>query len=345
MVAFVRAAALGGYAPVAHRVGLEPDAMIRAAGLNPAFLSNPDLRIPTVQVVSLLESSARASGCETFGLQMAETWRMSDFGAISLLLAHERTLRDALGATIRYRHLLNDSLSISVEDAGAVVIVREELVAEGTARSRQAIELALGVIFRLFRALLGPQWKPLGVRFAHSAPADLSVHRRLFGPSVEFNREFNGIVCAAADLDRPNPSADPRMASYARGFIESLSPGAASPLAREVRNAIQSLIARRLANVEHISQGLGITPRTLQRKLDEAGESFSGLLNAVRLELVPSYLENPAYSLTQVADLLGYAYPSSFTRWFVGEFGISPARWRADHLGRKAEERLPAPSS
>ena len=344
MVAFVRSASLSGYAAVAQRVGLDPGTMIRAAGLNPAFLSDPDLRIPTRAVVSLLETSARQSDCDTFGLQMAETWRMSDFGAISLLLAHERTLRDALEATIRYRHLLNDSLSISVEDAGAVVIVRDELVAEGTARSRQAIELALGVIFRLFRALLGPQWKPIGVRFTHAAPRDLSVHRRLFGASLEFNREFNGIVCAAADLDRPNPSADPAMASYARSFIESLSPGAASPIAREVRKAIQVLLPRRRATVEQIAHGLGMTPRTLQRQLEEAGESFSGLLNAVRLELVPRYLENRAYSLTQVAELLGYTYPSSFTRWFAGEFGISPARWRADHVRPVARPRLAEPA-
>jgi len=345
MVAFVRAASLSGYAAVARRSGLEPEAMIRAARLNPAFLSNPDLRIPARAVVSLLEQSARMANCETFGLQMAESWRMSDFGAISLLLAHERTLRDALGATIRYRHLLNDSLSISVEDAGDLVVVREELVAEGTARSRQAIELALGVIFRLFRAVLGPQWRPMGVRFTHPAPQDLSVHRRLFGTSVEFNREFNGIVCAAADLDRPNPAADPAMASYARGFIESLSPGAASPIAREVRKAIQVLLGRRRATVEEIAQGLGMTPRTLQRELEAAGESFSGVLNAVRLELVPRYLENRAYSLTQVAGLLGYGYPSSFTRWFVGEFGISPARWRADHVPHTARPRLTEPST
>jgi AraC-like DNA-binding protein len=344
MVAFVRAASLSGYVAVARRAGLEPEPMIRAAGLNPAFLSDPDLRIPTHAVVALLDASARKSGCDTFGLQMAESWRMSDFGAISLLLAHERTLLDALEATIRYRHLLNDSLSISVEDAGPVVIVREELVAEGAVRSRQAIELALGVIFRLFRALLGPQWKPIGVRFTHGPPRDLSVHRRMFGASLEFNREFNGIVCAAADLDRPNPGADPAMASYARGFIESISPGAATPIAREVRKAIQVLLARRRATVDEIARGLGMTPRTLQRELEGAGESFSGLLNAVRLELVPRYLENRAYSLTQVAELLGYAYPSSFTRWFVGEFGISPARWRADHVRKEARPRLAQPS-
>ena len=80
---------------------------------------------------------------------------------------------------------------------------------------------------------------------------------------------------------------------------------------------------------------MGVTPRTLQRQLDEADTSFSDLLNAVRLELVPRYLQNPAHSLTQVAELLGYAHPSSFTRWFVAQFGKSPARWRAEHRRKR----------
>jgi AraC-like DNA-binding protein len=305
--------------------------MIRREGLNAAFLSNPDLRIPVAAVVRLLEASARQSRCETFGLQMAESWRMSDFGAISLLLAHEGTLREALAAMIRYMHLLNDSIAISIEDAGRFVIVREELLDPEAARSRQGIELAVGVIFRMFRAHLGPQWKPVSVRFTHTAPADLSVHRRIFGTRVEFGQEFSGIVCAAADLDRPNPAADPAMASYARGFMDSLAKRPGTPIAQEVRRAIQVLLPGGRATIGQIAQGLGVTPRTLQRQLEATGDSFSGLLDAVRADLVTRHLENSAYSLTQVAELLGYTFPSSFTRWFTGRFGMSPARWRARH--------------
>jgi AraC-like DNA-binding protein len=303
--------------------------MIRGEGLSPAFLSDPDLRIPVSSVVRLLEASARKSHCDTFGLQMAESWRMSDFGAISLLLAHERTLREALAAMIHYMHLLNDSIALSVEDADRLVVVREELLDTEAARSRQGIELAVGVIFRMFRAHLGPQWKPVGVRFTHAAPADLRVHQRLFGTRVDFGQEFSGIVCAAADLDRPNPAADPAMASYARGFIESIAARRGTPVAQEVRRAILVLLPRGRATIEQIAQGLGVTPRTLQRQLEGSGESFSQLLDEVRAELVTRHLENPAYSLTQVAELLGYAYPSSFTRWFTGRFGLSPARWRS----------------
>ena len=336
MTAFVRSASLGNYREVASRTGLDPESMIREAGLDPDFLANPDLRIPAAAVTSLLEASARASGCLTFGLQMAESWRLSDFGAISLLLTHERTLRDAIEATIRYRHLLNDSLTLSIEDADGLVIVREELVT-GAVASRQGIELALGVVFRMFRALLGPQWRPRSVRFTHHVPADLTIHRRVFGIAPEFDAEFNGIVCVAADLDRPNPSADPALAKHARSYLETLATPQASSLAQEVRHAIHLLLPSGRASMEAIAQGLGINARTLQRQLEASGESFSALLNAARRELVTRYLGNPAYSLGQVGELLGFAYPSSFTRWFVSQFGESPNRWRSKQ--REAAKR------
>jgi AraC-like DNA-binding protein len=332
MTALVRAASLGNYTHVAHRHGLDPLRMLREAGLNPAHLADPDLRIRAASVVELLEASARKSGCLTLGLEMAESWRMSDFGAISLLLTHQRTLRDALSMVVRYRHLLNDAVSLEVEESGALVFVREEIVIEASVPpSRQAIELAIGVVFRMFRALLGPEWKPRGVRFVHAAPPKLTVHHRVFGANVRFGAQFNGIVLAAEDLDRPNPSADAAMARHAQRYLDSL-PGASMPsIAEEVRRSIHVLLPRGRASIEQVAQALGTQPRTLQRRLEATGDSFASLLNATRRELAVRHLDNPAYSLAQVADLLGYGFASSFTRWFVAEFGRSPSEWRHAH--------------
>ena len=340
MTAFVRAAALGSYPEVARRAGLDPVPMLRGAGLEPGRLADPDARLPAATVVALLEESARRAHRETLGLEMAESWRMSDFGALSLLLAHQRTLRAALEATIRYRHLLNDTVTMSIEDEGGLVILREELVAEGgAASSRQAIELALGVVFRIFRALLGPDWKPRAVRFVHPPPREPRVHRRIFGPNVHFNAEFNGIVCVAADLDRPNPSADPAMAGHAQRYLESLPGAGDASVVQEVRRTIHVLLPRGRASIEHVAGALHTHPRALQRRLEAEGESFTALLDASRRALVERYLDNPAYSLTQVSELLGYGFPSSFTRWFVGAFGVSPATWRARRGARKGPAR------
>src|SRR5689334_1347216 len=107
MPAFVRAAALGSFDEVARRAGLDPHKRLRAAGIDPAYLADPDLHVPVAAVAGLLEDSARRAGRVAIGVRMAQAWRVSDLGVVSLLLVHERTLRGALEVASRYRHLLN----------------------------------------------------------------------------------------------------------------------------------------------------------------------------------------------------------------------------------------------
>lgn len=324
-------AALTNYLEVARHLGLNPQQQLRQVGLSLSMLEHPEQRVPTSVAARLLDESAHASGCETFGLRMAESRQLADFGVISLLLSHQATLRDALNTIVQYRHLLNESLALYVDQEGKTVILREELITMPPVPVRQGIELAIGVLYRLCSALLGPHWRPLSVNFTHDAPADLQVHKRLFGCKIEFGSEFNGIVCPAADLDAANPMADPAMARHARSFVESLPGATEGTTLNEVRKAIYLLLPMGRATIEQIAQYLSLNVRTLQRRLEENGVTFSELINEVRRELVLRYMENPRYSLGRIADLLGYSMPSSFTRWFTLQFGISPAAWRRRH--------------
>ena len=335
MSAHVRAAVLTHYFEVAASLKLDTRPLLRRVGLSKDMLADPEQRIPAIAALQLLEASAEAAHCPTFGLRMAELRQLADLGSISLLLAHQRTLRDVLNTSIHYRQLLNESLAMQIEEAGKFVIVREELVVEGCSALRQANELALGVFSRLCRALLGPHWQPESVHFTHEAPADLQVHRRLFKCRLAFTSEFNGVVCAAADLNLPNPAADPAMATYARRFIESLPGAHERSVVLEARKAIYLLLPMGRANIEHTARGLRLTVRTLQRQLDEAGEVFSDLVTGVRRDLAQVYLAVPKYSLGQIAALLGYSVQSSFTRWFTAEFGMTPASWRSRHKQAK----------
>src|SRR5262245_16059627 len=112
----LRAASLSTFASVSRQVGLDCYAALRKFDLDPRVLDEPDLRVPASAVLGLLEYSAEASGCITFGLRMAESRRLSDFGAVSLLLRHERSLRDVLAAAVRYRSFLNEALIVRVEE-------------------------------------------------------------------------------------------------------------------------------------------------------------------------------------------------------------------------------------
>ncbi|MBC6983295.1 AraC family transcriptional regulator [Caulobacter sp. 17J80-11] len=336
MSTLVRAAVLTNYFEVARSLGLNPQPLLRAVGLSQATLADPEQRVLVSAAANLLEESARQANCPTFGLRMAESRQLSDMGAISLLLTHQATLGDALRTTIQYRHLLNEALAIYLEQAGDTVIVRQEVVTDTPVASRQATELALGVLFRMCGTVLGAHWRPYSVNFTHPAPADLQVHRRVFGSSTkfEFDSDFNGFVCSAADLEQKNPTADPVMARYAQRFVDSLQSANEPSVVRDVRRAIYLFLPMGRATIELVAQGLGLNVRTLQRQLDDAGSNFSELINEVRRDLALRYMQNEKYALGRIAELLGYSMPSSFTRWFTAQFGTAPAQWRAEH-GRK----------
>ena len=323
-----RAAALTNYAEVARRVGLNPSSMMRGAGLPNEALTNPDLRISAAKVGALLEDTARESRCLTIGLQMAESRRISDFGAVSLLLTHQPTLRNVLGTAIEYLHLMNESLAMHIEDAGELVIISEEIVSVSGRSMRQATELAVGVLFRMFRTLLGANWKPYSVNFTHAAPPDLSVHNRLFGLKAVFDSEFSGIVCEARDLDRKNPAADAVMARYAKQFVEAMPGASGRSVVQEVRKTIYLLLPLGRATLEQVADGLSVNARTLQRQLNEAKTSFSELLDDVRRDLAVRYMNSPAHTLTQISAMLGFSHSSAFSRWYGAQFGTSPARDR-----------------
>lgn len=324
----VRTGVLATYLEVAQQQGFNPQPLLSRFGLNRAVLAHTDQQIPTNAAVGLLEATAEQCNYPGFGLRMAEMRQLADLGEVSLLLAHQRTLRDVLQTTMQYRHLLNQSLAMFIEGADKTVVIREEVVTEPPIPSRQATELAVGVMFRLCSALMGERWRPRSVNFTHDAPQDLQLHRRIFRCNLEFNSEFNGIVCNASDLDLPNPLADPAMARYAERFLESRQNDFEPSIVMEVRKAIYLLLPMERATIEQIAMAMGMNVRTLQRRLDDTDEHFSDLLNGVRRDLVVRYMQNPHYSLARVAALLGYAVPSSFTRWFSTQFGMPPAAWR-----------------
>ncbi len=218
----VRAASLTNYSEVARAGGLDPTRMLVESGLSPSVLREPELMIPVERVGQLLQASASLSGNESFGLCMAESRLLSNLGAVGMVIRDQPTLRESLDVLVRYQTLLNGSLSLMIEESAGVVVIREDLTA-GKARqaTRQRIELALGVMIRLMREFLGARWQPRRVCFEHPAPRDTSVHHRVFGPRVDFDHESNCIVCAKADLDTRNPSADPVMVRYAQQLLDA----------------------------------------------------------------------------------------------------------------------------
>lgn len=321
----IRSASLTNYAEVAHKVGLDPQRMLREFDLPPASLRELELKVPLEAVRNLLEVSAERSGVGAFGLLMAEKRRLSNLGPLGLLMREQPTLRLAVEALARYANRLNEALLLTLEDVGEVVILREELIVGGSGSIRQSTELAIGVCFRVLQTLLGPKWRARRICFAHDAPADRSVHDRVFGRIVDFGHDFNGIVLQRKDLEVDNPDADPVLARYAQGLVEADLSNKPVDTAAQVRQLVFALLAKGKCTIDLAARHLGVTRRTVHRQLAAEGRTFSGILEEVRTDLATRYLAEKHRSLAEIAGLLGFAAPSGFSRWHRRHFKSAPS--------------------
>jgi len=335
MAGLARSASLTNFAEVARKVGLDPHRLLREFGLPQRCLREPELRVPIDAVRGVLEAAAERSGQEAFGLMMAETRRLSHLGPVGMLVREQPTLRLALEALARYANRLNQALSLTLEEAGDVVVLREELIVGGSGPVRQSTELAIGVVFRTLRILLGPEWKPRRVCFAHDPPADRSVHERIFGKIVEFGHDFNGIVCSRDDLEVPNPNADALMARYAQGLVES-SYAEAPNMTAQMRQLVAALLPTGECTIATAAQRLGVDRRTIHRRLAREHQSFSAIVDSVRREFAARYLTDQHRSLAEVSALLGFSAPSGFSRWYRRHHRRAPSERRARRSRRSA---------
>lgn len=330
MVELVRVAALTGYFPTMAEFGVDPRPLLREVGLAPELLTNPEQLIPARSATRLLERSAEVTGCITFGLRMAETRMLANLGASSLLIIHQPTLRQALAALIEFRTRINSNLVLHVEEEGGEAILREDFQLSTPEPTRQASNLALGVLARLCFAMLGDSWAPRTVCFTHEPPPppELAIFTRVFRCRPEFDCEFNGIVIASRDLDRPNVKADTALARHARQLLETVMRPDPHNATQDVEQLIKLLLPAGRASIQTCAASMGMTVRTLQRMLDGEGQSFSSLLNRSRMQLASQYLANPRMRVTDIADMLGYSSIGAFTRWHAQAFGMSPREWR-----------------
>lgn len=322
-----RVTALSGYVEVAQFVGVDPYAQLRTVGIAPSALGDHELWVASDKVNLLLENTAAAANCPHFALLMVEARGLADLGPLSLLLAHQTDVRGIITSLCTYQRQMNEILMLSLEAADdCATLLIDMLPGYGT---RQYIEGCVGSAFRAIGDLTAGRWKAECVHFRHSAPADLSAHRRIFHCHVEFDSDRDGISCASWMLDQPNPASHPETALHAIKFLSMLSaerPDAS--ITDRTRHAINLHLHSGDATIDRVADSLGIHSRALQRALDREGTSFGVLLNEARRALALRYLVTSHHSISEISDLLGYSNQSSFTRWFASEFGASPGSWR-----------------
>ena len=328
MPRFIRSACLTNYVPVARSFGLDPYRLLREAGLDRSGLTDPEIKIPVADVCHLLEHSARSARAEDFGLRMSEPRRLSDLGPLALAMRDAGSLREALQSVSRYASLHTDSLLLSLKEMDNLAMLEIKPSTDGRVPPRQGTEMAVGVFHRAIRELLGNSPNSWQVWFPHTAPNNIARHRRVFGPHVEFGHSVTGLLFAQRDLDAPLPGADPVMARHVRRYLDPMLARSHGTLRERVRHFVYEQLSTGRCVVEQAASSLGMDRRTLHRRLDRYGETFSSIVEEARSDLAPRYLEERRRSLNEISLLLGFSAPSAFSRWFRSRFGCAPRAWR-----------------
>ena len=323
----VRAVTLTGFVEVASFVGIDPFALLRQANISPGDIHDAEFRLPASAVSQLLEDSASLSGCQSFGLLMAECRTFESLGPIALLLQHLGSAREVFEKTGEYRRQLNDIVNVSMTDVGETTLVEVGVLPQFV--GPQVSDLTVAMTQHVGSGASRGQWKPIAVHFRHEAPDDLKIFKRFFSAPVQFGSTFDGFECDTKELDRRWPWESKAMAQNAVRLLQQTEAEESErAVSDQVFRSIALLLPTGRASLEQVAAAVGGSPRALQRMLDKEDTTFGDLLNEARRQLATRYLSNPVQAISSVAEWTGYSSNSSFTRWFVGEFGVSPSEWR-----------------
>ncbi|OON62232.1 AraC family transcriptional regulator [Massilia sp. KIM] len=312
--------------------GVAPDALADAAGLPPASLGMlsgalPD-SIPARSYVALLDAGARLAGDPHFGLHVGEKVRPGTFSAYGMMLLACSDFGQALAQTQRYEQLAHDLGRTRLALDGAQAVYAWDC--HYPQASRHLVESVFAGI-RVFGSwLAGRPLTPSRIAFGHRSEAGLQEYRRVLGVEPEFGAPEHAARFDAAILAMPVPNADVSLYPVLRQHAERLllERAAGDGVVPQVRAALVRRLPNNGARLPQVAEDLGMSARTLQRKLAEAGVSFQQVLDALRYALARDYLRQRELGLVDIAFLLGFQEQSAFTHAFREWSGMNPGAWR-----------------
>ncbi|MFO1058866.1 MAG: AraC family transcriptional regulator [Dongiaceae bacterium] len=328
-------AALPGY--LAER-GVAPAPVLLRAGIPEDMVDGPAGIVARAQLVAALDTAARLLGDETLGLRLGQRADARQLGPTGRALTVGTSFRQSLEGHVRFMPSLQAGVRLDLAVRDRFAAWRHELLGSDPAAVRILYEGAAAFLVTSVRRLLGPGWAPSLVRFPHPAPGDRRPYEEFFRAPVRFAAPGPSLVVfEAALLDR---SPLPAVAAASR---TSEDPGQEhDPWRREIESfALSDAVL--VGSLEAIIDGmmmldrislpgaaatLGLSVRTLQRRLGGLGLSFEALTEARRRRRAAELLADPGFRITDVALMLGYSEPAHLTRAFHRWHGVSPARYR-----------------
>lgn len=316
----------------ADQMGMDRETLVRTAGLTDAMLDDPDSRVPTLCMRKLWSAVIEVDDDPTLGLRVGSTIRAAQMGLVGYTMYYSRNLDEALSRLCRYSRILTESVRYrwqqDAENKTLVCHADPALIA-----LRHPIEAGLAAIVSIARDVVGTHIRPVEVRLPTPQPMLRKDYRAVFSCPVTFGSVDARISFVGDLLQLPTVAADPGLTHYLDDLatIKMAELGAEdASLVQRVRKQLWTALPSGRADLWRVASDLGMSARTLQRRLGSDGTSFSQVLDDLRRELSNELLEDRKLAVAEVAFLLGYSEPSAFQRAFRRWRGVTPRRYRSN---------------
>jgi AraC-like DNA-binding protein len=240
-----------------------------------------------------------------------------------------RTLGAALKRLDRYDRIVSDTLSVEIDTAPEASWVRVDVQSPLRA-FRPAADARLAALVSICREISAAPLDLLTVRLPYRKPRHVVEYHEFFRAPIEFGALGTALLVKAKDLECPIAQCDETLGGYLDRLAEQLlTPVGHDDTVREqVRRFLWSELPDGVPALDIVARRIGMSPRTLQRRLRDAGTTFNRLLVEFRRDAAPALLRDGRLAVSEVAFLLGYEDPSSFQRAFRQAFGVSPRAFR-----------------
>jgi AraC-like DNA-binding protein len=318
-----------GVLDAADQLGLDAAAVRAEAGLDPAWLDDPDARVPLENHFRMWAALSRTVD----GLALGELLGLAELGVLGYAMQHGGTVAEALEWQHQYRAFVHPEVVPRVErrahEAGERVVFARP-ISPPFAKLREPVYAQVSATVAVMKALTGQPVRAAWVAYPLPRPDDPQRHEAFFACPVAWGAPEMEIAFDAALLDLPLPRSDPRLAGYLRRRVDELVAGlpAEKSFADRARREIGALLAQGEARLLTVARRLGVSERTLHRRLTDEGTSFGDLVEDARRERASLLLQDRSLSASQVGFLLGYAEPAAFFRAFKRWTGQTPEAWR-----------------
>jgi len=314
--------------------GVDPVVLFQRAGLDSTKLYDANARYPDSQVYKLWRLALKATGDPYFGLKVASHWHPSAAHALGYAWLASATLKDALERTVRYFRIVTDKeqLLLTESDEEFRLVIENPVLDYPTAN--EDVDASFAAVISLCRMCHGDSFNPRRVTMRRPEPPDSKPFSEHFRAPIQYSGNENSLCFDRTDALTPLPTANAEVARANEEIVKDyLARFDRSNVAMQVRARLTEQLSSGHATQESVAEALHMSLRSLQRRLNQEGTSYKGLLDETRRELAAHYMAESHRSINEITYLLGFSEPSNFSRAFRRWTGKSPSAYRAQPPG------------